>query len=197
VIDRTRMTKAYYFATFGKTSCSERDRKLLLIDRPADGVEILKNESDYTRRTAAIFDFEHEHPEGMVWSRDTVYGGKPALRMNEKHPFSPAFEMAFRNITAKDHAWLRAEAEVFPVKKIEENKAWLVITFQHKGENYHYQATSISDAKFEMKPDQWNRMTIDYLTPEVRSKDDSVKIYFWLQGKNPVLIDNLKIQIFD
>ena len=197
VIDRTRMTKAYYFATFGETSVTEDERKLLLIDRPSDAVEILKNESDYTRRIAKVFDFEKMQNQEVALSPDTVFAGKFSLRMDEKHPFSPAFDMAFRDITTKDHAWIRAEVKVFPVNEIEQDKAWLVITFQHKGENYHYQATSIGDTKFNMKPNQWNSMSVDYLTPEVRSKDDVNKIYFWLQGKNPVLIDNLKIDIFE
>jgi hypothetical protein len=68
VIDQTRMTKAYYFAIFGKTSTSEADHKLLLIERPTDGIEILKNESDYTRRTAAVFDFENSSEQGLLLS---------------------------------------------------------------------------------------------------------------------------------
>jgi hypothetical protein len=105
--------------------------------------------------------------------------------------------MPFREITKKDHAWLRVEVMVFLTAKPDENSASQVITFQHNGENYHYRAKSISLKEFEMKPGSWNKMQMDYLTPEVRSKDDSVKIYFWLQGKNPVIIDDLKIEIFD
>ncbi len=197
VIDRTRMTKAYYFATFGKTSFSEEDRKLLLVDRPTDALEVMKNESDYYRRTAAIFDFENELSGGMKKNSDTVYEGNFSLYLDQQHPYSSAFEIPFREITGKDHAWIRAELMVFPVSIPGENSASLVVTFQHKGEIYNYRATSISLKEFDMKPGKWNKMHMDYLTPEVRSKDDSVKIYFWLQGKEPVLIDNMKIDIFD
>jgi hypothetical protein len=117
--------------------------------------------------------------------------------MDAQHPFSPSFEMPFHEITKKDHAWIRAELMVFPTNVITENSASLVITFQHKGEVYNYRAASISLKQFEMKPGMWNKMQMDYLTPEIRSKEDSVKIYFWLQGKDPVLIDNMKIEIFD
>jgi hypothetical protein len=197
VIDSTRMTKKYYFAVFGKTLVTEADRKLLLIERPTDGIEILKNESDYTRRTATVFDFENSSDQGITLNKDTVFEGKFALRMDEAHPYSTTFEMPFNKITSKDHAWLRAEVMVFPVAPIDENSASLVITFQHKGENYGYRAKSISLKEYAMKTGTWNKMSMDYLTPEVRSTDDSVKIYFWLQGKNPVLIDNLKIDIFE
>ncbi len=197
VIDRTRMTKAYYFATFGKTSYTEEDRKLLLVDRPTDALEVLKNESDYQRRTAAIFDFENALPVGMIKNSDTVFEGNFSLHLDQQHPFSPAFEMPFREITGKDHAWIRAELMVFPTSIPDENSASLVVTFQHKGEIYNYRAASISLKEFEMKPGKWNKMHMDYLTPEVRSEDDSVKIYFWLQGKEPVFIDNMKIDIFE
>lgn len=197
VIERTRMTKAYYFAIFGKTSFTESDRKLLLIERPTDADEVLKDETAYTRRTAVFFDFEQTQDQGMTLSKDTVSGGKFSLRLDESHPFSPAMEMPYSQITAKDHAWLRAEVEVYPVSDVQENMASLVITFQHKGEPYNYRATSISLKKYEMKPGQWNTMRVDYLTPEVRSKYDTVKTYFWLQGKKPVYIDNLKVEIFE
>jgi hypothetical protein len=196
VIDRTRMTKAYYFAVFGKTSYTEADCKLLLIERPTDAMEELKNEADYRKRDAFLLDFEHTEL-GKALSVDTVFEGKFSLRMNEQLPFSPAYEIPFTEITSKDHAWLRANVNVFPVQEVTENMASLVITFQHKGELYNYRATSIALEKFKMKPGRWNTMRMDYLTPEVRSKDDSVKVYFWLQGKTPVYIDNLRITIFD
>ncbi len=196
VIDRTRMTRAYYLATFGKTEVTGDERKLLLIERPTDAVEILKNELDYSRLTVAVFDFEQPAAQGEILSRDTVFEGKYALRMDELHPYSPAFEMPFSQMTGKDHAWIRAEVKVFPIKEVSDNMAALVITFQHKGEVYNYRACSISSKSFGMKPLQWNTMRMDYLTPEVRSKDDQVKVYFWLQGKTPVYIDNLKIDIF-
>jgi len=196
IIDRTRMTREYYFAVFGKTTYSNADRKLLLVDRPADVVEELKNEADYKQRTAAIFDFENNQDQGILTNKDTVFEGKYSLRLDENHPFSPAFEMPFSEITNKDHAWLRAEVQVFPVTEIKDNMASLVITFQHKGEAYNYRAASISLASYSMKPGQWNKMRMDYLTPEVRSKDDTAKIYFWLQGKTPIFIDNLTVDIF-
>jgi hypothetical protein len=197
IVDRTRMTKAYYFATFGKTYCTEADRKLLLIDRPTDALEMLKNESDYSRREAALLDFEDKLPGGMNQNGDTVFEGLYSLRLDQQHPFSPSFEMPYNKITSKDHAWLRAEVMVFPTAAVGENSASLVITFQRRGEVYNYRAAGISLKEYSMKPGKWNKMQMDYLTPEVRSENDSVKIYFWLQGKDPVYIDKLQIEIFD
>ena len=195
ILDRTRMTKAYYFATFGKTSFTEADRKLLLIERPTDAVDVFQNESDYKKRDAAYFDFE-KTPEGMILSTDTVFAGKSSLRMDGQHPFSSAFEMPFSELTSKDHAWIRAEVMVFPTV-VAENTASLVITFQHKGENYNYRSLSISAGDLKMKPNEWNLMKMDYLTPEVRSQDDHIKAYFWVEGTAPVFIDDMKFKVYE
>ncbi len=197
ILDRTRMTRQYYFATFGKTTVTESDRKLLLIERSTDGEQLLKNEQDCTKRTAWNMDFENPAVSNLTLSKDTVFEGKYSLRMDAQHPFSPAFSLPFNQITAKDHAWLRAELQVFPAKEVEDNMASLVITFQHNGQPYCYQAASIALSKFEIKAGQWNPMRMDYLTPEVRSEKDSVNVYFWLQGKVPVYIDKFKIDVFD
>jgi hypothetical protein len=196
IIDRTRMTKAYYFATFGKTSFTEADRKLLLIERPTDAVDAFQNESDYKKSDAAYFDFE-KTPEGdMMLSTDTVFAGKSSLRMDSQRPFSTAFEMPFSELTSKDHAWIRAEVRVFPTV-VAENTASLVITFQHKGENYNYRSLSISAGELKMKSNEWNLMKMDYLTPEVRSKDDHIKAYFWVEGTAPVFIDDMKFMVYE
>jgi hypothetical protein len=195
LIDRTRMTRAYYFAIFGKTSVSDAERKLLLVERPNDEVEILRNETDYARRTALFLDFENNATDPFL--SDTASSGKKSARLSLSHPFSAGFEMPYRLITPKDHAWLRTSVMVYPTDTVKDGMASLVMTFQHQGVPYHYRALSISDTSFRMKAGQWNRMQLDYLTPEVRSVNDSIKVYFWLQGNKPVLIDDLKIEIFD
>jgi len=197
VIDRTRMTREYYFATFAKTHVTEADRKLLLIERPTEALARLKNEADYQKRTAAFFDFEKQSDENQVYSTDTVHSGKSALRMDREHQFSPGFEAGFAELTTRDHAWLRAGLWVFPLREVTANTASLVITFEHNGENYNYCASGIEFPEYQVKAGQWNYISLDYLTPEVRSIHDKVKVYFWLQGSNPVLIDDFKIEIFN
>jgi len=196
IIDRTRMTKAYYFATFAKTSFTDADRNLLLVERPTDAVDVLKDETGYIKQEAARINFENEQEDNIRLSKDTVFEGRYSLRLDQMHPFSPAFEMSFSELTKKDHAWIKAEVMVFPTE-VENTRAWLVITFQHKGENYNYRAKSISADDILMKPNTWNRLQMDYLTPEVRSKNDHVKAYFWLEGGDPVYIDNLKFDIYN
>jgi len=196
VIDRTRMTKAYYFATFGKTSASDEDRQLLLVERPTEAYANLKNESSYTKRLLAFYNFEDTTNTGLSFSNDTVYSGKTALKMDSIHPFSPGFESAFSQLTSKDHAWIRAGVWVYTKDSITPNMASIVITFEHNGESYNYSALGIDSPDKKVKPGEWTYISMDYLTPEVRSIHDKIKVYFWLQGRKPVWIDDLKVEVF-
>lgn len=197
VIDRTRMTKAFYFAIFAKTRASGFDKKLLLIERPTESFTKLKNESDYHKRTALFIDFEGKTSDNLSLCTDTVYSGKHALRMNSNNSFSPGYEAEFAELTTRDHAWMRAGVWVFPLKEVTENTASLVITFEHNGESYGYNAWGIGQPENHVQARNWNFISFDYLTPEVRSVHDKVKVYFWLQSKDTILIDDLKVEIFD
>lgn len=197
IIDGTRMSKAYYFAVFAKTHATEVDQKLLLVERSIEAFEKLENESEYTGKIATLFDFEGQKFKKLNISTDTVHSGKAALRMNAQYPYSPAYEASFEALTSHDHAWIRASVWVYPLQDVASGMASLVITFEHKGELYGYRAIGIDRSDFHIKTAEWNYISMDYLTPEVRSTSDKVKVYFWLQGDSPLLIDDLKIEVFE
>ena len=50
---------------------------------------------------------------------------------------------------------------------------------------------------FNIIPNKWTEIQLDYLTPELKNKNDIIKVYFWNIGSQPVLIDNFKITIFE
>lgn len=189
IIDRTRMSRAYYCAVFGKTYATDTDRKLLLVERSTEQFQEFTNEKDYNKRLLARFDFEGNNNQDRPLSLDTVHSGKAALRMDAQHQYSPGFETTFKQLTTKDHAWLRAGLWVYPLHDAEQGNAVLVITSEHNGESYEYKGVGIESEQFQVKKLQWNYISLDYLTPEVRSADDKIKVYFWLQGKKPMLID--------
>ena len=86
---------------------------------------------------------------------------------------------------------------VYPTVEPDISPASLVATFEHNGEPYKYKAEGIELAKYPVKAGKWNRIEFDYLTPEVRSKDDKLKVYFWLRGNQPVKVDDLKVEVWE
>jgi hypothetical protein len=198
IIHPDRMTAKYYFRVFGKTQLSPEDLKLLMVERSATDKEYLKNESDYFRKIVKVFDYEKPDDSYNAWLCDTIaHSGKYSLKLDSTYIYSPAFRRSFDELTAKEYAWLRLTVWVYPLFDPKENPSSLVASFEHKGGSYKYRALDIEKPPLQLEMGKWNKVTMDYMTPEVRSGKDEMLVYFWHRGKLPVLIDDLSIEQFE
>jgi hypothetical protein len=198
VIDGSRMTKEYFFATFFKRWASPEDMKLLLIERAHSDVEELGNEEEYSHKVLKLFDFEtplkgREH----FYDTLTVYEGLRSLRLDPTSPYSEGYATTFNDLTENYYAWIRASAWVYATDTLSMKQLRLVVQFDNEGKIYKYRSAVLSDEKFAARAGQWNKIHLDYITPEVVSKNDRLKVYLWYEGKEPVYVDNLKIELFD
>jgi hypothetical protein len=191
VLDGDRMTKDYYFAIFGKMHATAADKRLLLVQRSFEGPEKFNNENEYNSRLLKKMDFENSD------NRDSTlaYSGKYSFKLDSSVIYSPSVEAPYYELTQKDHAWVRVSAYIYPPEDIQANPFSLVIHFTHKG--YAYKYTTYDSEKMKLEPGKWNKISFDYLTPEVRRASDNLKVYFWMRGKEPVYIDDLQVDIFD
>lgn len=103
--------------------------------------------------------------------------------------FSETFTMPYSEITNKDHFYVEVDLETFVNN---DNQASLVICFEHKSKAYKYRTTDI-----ETQPKGWNKIQMLYLSPEIRDKNDLLKIYIWNRNQNQLLNKNLKIRIYE
>jgi hypothetical protein len=197
VLDSSRMTRPYYFRIFGKTKVSQEDRKLLLVDRSFTGTDTFTNEQDYHGRILRNLDFEMDGSDFATkhYITSFVHSGHSSLKMDSTVEFTPNIAAKFEDLTSKDHAWIRAIAYVYPVSELKGHPLFLVVTFLHKGANYHYRTLNISDLPLKMN--EWNRVTMDYMTPFPRSKRDDFSVYLWDPGKAEVFVDDLSVEVFE
>jgi len=198
VIDGSRMTREYYFATFFKLRASADDRKLLLIDRPDRGVEILPNEWEYNNRVLAYIRYNSPEP-GFEQHYDSVhvFEGPYSLRLDRTMQYSTDYTTTFQELTDNYYAWVRASAMVLVNDSASMEHLHIVVKFVHRGRIYKYRAAQLSEERFRAVPGKWTAFRIDYLTPEVVSKSDRMKVYLWYTGQEPVYINNLKVEVFD
>jgi len=192
ILDKTRMTREYYFAIFGRTTVSESDKKLLLVERGSVDV-IPENKEHLKYRLLVINDYEAITENGS----DTSYSGKRSCRLPPQAPYAAGTDLPYNQLTQQDYAWIRVSAMIYPLGPLAEPSASLVASFEHKGEPYKYTAESVGKEKYHVVPGQWNPVSLDFLTPEFRSRDDRLKVYFWLQGSSPMLIDDLKVEMWE
>ncbi len=191
IISLDRMTKDYYFRIFGKMHASDEDKKLLLVGRSFDGVEIFNNESEYNSRVIKKMDFENSEKRDST----VAYSGKYSFRLDSPDVNSPSIEYPYYKLTNKDHAWIRITAYVFPTCDVIDNPFSLVVHFNHK--EFPYKYTTYGSDKMKLELNKWNRITFDYLTPEVRSKEDKLKVHFFLSGKEDIFVDDIQIEVFE
>jgi len=194
LIDPYRMTRAYYFAIFGKTSVNAETRNLLAIDRPlTDGMKFTK-EADYNRRNIGFYNFEEADTNRIANYITDSLGGK-SFRLDSIVNFSPEIRTTYNGLTNKDHAWVRAGVDILIPYGYNEELPLLTITFERKEGAYGYRTYGIDTSVY--KPGQWGKIRIDYLTPNIRSGNDFFKCYVWHRGKTPIQIDNLKADVFE
>lgn len=183
ILSRERMTLPYYLAIFGRTEVSKSDKKLLLVERSTSTYQSFNNPEDYQSRILFKEAFNPpKYPEGV-------------FELNKDKRFSPGIDISFQELTSTDHAWVVGEVDIFIPENYEGKLPLLIATFQHKEKNYKYRSFSLSPKA--IKKGAWNSLSFSYLSPEVRSKKDRLKLYIWHQGNERVLVDNFKIRAYE
>lgn len=196
IIDIERMTKNYYWASFLKTSVTEEDRKLLEVDRSQETAGIPDNGKDYDHYVLKALTFDEEGTLIPKERLDTLsYEGSHSFRLDSTYTFSPGVEFVYSDVTEKDHIWLRITAYVYSNESIEANPASMIVTFMNRGKHVKYNALDL-DRK-GLQPGQWNKITMDYITPYIINPKGEIKTYLWHRGKQPLWIDNMVVEVFE
>lgn len=188
IIDKERMTRAYYLATFGKTSVPAGADQWLLVKRADNGVELFSDTSLYQSRRLYTNTFDDQPTD----STQCTTGG---FLLTADHPFSPGPDLTYRMITQSDHAWLKVSADITIPESDTGALPVLVITFHHNGKPYKY--TTARPTRKENPSATHYSYNADYLTPEVRSVTDNFKAYLWLRGQGKACVDNFTVTAYE
>ena len=196
VLHGHNMTKAYYWRVFLKNYFEPEDRELLLIERSFDGVDRFKNEEKFNHQIIYYNSFEQPvWPAGNYITHETT-AGQYSFYLDENIEYFSHYEKKISSITKEYYAWFRVSMNVFPLDLPQESKIKIVVCMTYKGQVYKYKTVDISDDINHIEPNKWYTISIDYLTPEYRTKHDYINVYIWNQGKNKAYIDELMIESF-
>jgi hypothetical protein len=120
--------------------------------------------------------------------------GRQSFRMNPRVTFSPGLWVRFGELKPRPGSWLRAEAYVWFSCLADEAKCSLVATCNRSGINYKYMSVPVEKEK--IKPNRWNRVSIEYKIPEPVGPEDVLQVYFWYRGQGEMLVDDIDIEIY-
>jgi hypothetical protein len=168
ILDGTRMTKAYYWATFLKKSAT--DKKLLLLSRSYNGYDahFLNNPEDYKSKF-------------LLTQKEIETEGSPEF-MNTVH-------IPYKQLTKKDHCYVRFRMDYRIVG--DKDTYWATMMNRENGEYgyFYYQLNKQSD--------EWQKFDTLYLTPEIRSVEDYLKFFIWNPNLQSFEAKNLRIDILE
>ena len=197
IIDKERMTKEYYWAVFLKTSVNEKDRELLEVERTNIPPKNLEDGTKFVKRPLEHLDFSTMPEEWQRRYLDTSIYLSPAysLKMDSAMPYAATYETRYSNLTVKDYAWVKVIASIYIFDETDREKAMIVTSFKHKGKLYNYKGSVIQPDS--LKVNQWNKVVAYYMTPIVKSTDDSLQVYAWYNGKNQIRLDDFSVEVFE
>ncbi|MDX1652243.1 MAG: hypothetical protein R3277_07115 [Brumimicrobium sp.] len=189
VIPGDRMTKAYYFATFGSLVPNDSlKNELLLIDRNHIEDVDFTDSSKYSKSLLYHNTFSKE--PGAVAHPDET--GKYAFKLSKDTIYTPPFKIAYKDLTDRDHAFIRIRAKVFKTGEDPENPTLLTASFDYNGAVYKWENISLE----AVPAGKWSEIELIYLTPEVRSLEDKLTVQFWHRQEHPIYVDEIKVEAF-
>lgn len=182
ILPKDRVTKAYYKAIFGRTRVPPGADTLLLVERGTSAAGHFTDTARYTEHELCHFAFNDRPDSSFLFTPD--------------QPWTPGPDVPFDSLTHKDHAWLRATARLWVGDSLPpQAPPVLVMTFHHNGETYQYRT-----AQWQVPPgtrNAWLPLSMDYLTPEVRSPRDNLKVYLWNEHGGPWRVDDLRVEVWE
>lgn len=187
ILDPYRTTKEYYGATFLSTKIPDNAEDLKLVARSADGINVLKNPGHYQKKLFLLEDMSSDELRGNMTENSNDF-----YRIADQE-FFPILELPYREITSQDHFWIKVTMDICFPDSVNSSFPCLVTTMERKGGSYNYYAPELTN---DWSPGKWQTVNSWYLSPEIRNTKDVFKCYIWKRSKEPVDIDNLKVEIY-
>ncbi len=187
IISGTRMTRECYFRVFGKTHAYEADKKLLLVSRHEWPIEHVPDEGEYTKYRIHYNQFSNSST--LTGSIDNY------LQLDTTKRFTEAYRIKYKDLTKNNHAYIRSTVHIYIPGDHQGELPLLVTSFENRRGLYKYCTRGIN--MDSIKYEAWNTITMDYLTPEIRSKNDELGVYVWYRGSEYVKVRDLEIDLFD
>lgn len=177
ILHPSRMTAEYYFTVFGETSIPGRSDTLLLVDRNFNTRNSFRESERYT----------------MVLDTTIISEDPTFLHADER--FSDLFKLPFNKITEKDHLWIVLDIAAIPSDSTDVHNIHLVSHMNRKGRHYAYQGVP---AKLDdLDSNGIAKMTLNYLTPELRAKKDRVKAYVFYGGNDTCIVTKFRARAYE
>jgi hypothetical protein len=170
------MTKNYYWSVFGQTTLPSTQQRALLLDDP---YFMQLNQTIDTTRFSLCYTQSVELNNFYV---------------NDSQPYAPALDINPAEVSTTLHFWMEVTWELEPPKSLEG------IIFSacvlHKKQAYQWVGYTVDDDFVQWNPEA-SELTYRYVTPNIRHKQDRIRLGFWSTNKNTLEAKRVTIRAFE
>jgi hypothetical protein len=152
-----------------------------------------------------IFYIFNGFEEKNTWNKDTsiittenVWKGNCAIKLGAKDEYGPAYANRIFMMTEKPFKRVKVSLWAYATGVFKD--AQIVATLNLKDdENQVYENYFWLSSKFEYFIDKgrWGQVFFSFNLPELRSRNDELKIYVWNPDKQPLYIDNFELKALE
>ncbi len=190
IIHPFRTTKDSYMAVFLKTSITKQQQELFSIERDFSGKMVFKNKSQYKSQLLVSHDFENDNLSDKHILKDL---SNHYFHIDNSEEFALTTRIKYSELTDRDYVWIVIKYK-YRQSDDSNNHPFLVVSMHREKGNYSYYAF---DVKQDSLRNNWYENEFQYLTPNIRDKEDQLLIYFWNRDKNSFDIDDYEINVFE
>ncbi len=190
IIDASRMTEKYYWKVFLDLSPEPGADKYLLVNRSTTTIEdISAFQTDY-----------YCYSSQYLIDQNGAFKGYPELKSGHFSTVLPGqvsakYEMAFSDLSTKDHAWIIVTGKVHSSANLL-NQTTVTSTFAHKNKAYKYRVQGL-DSYITKEEKDFKEFSIMYLTPEIRSESDPFQFYMINNSEQDTLtLFDVKVDVY-
>jgi len=143
--------------------------------------------------------------ERQTWDKDTsiltkekVWKGKYAIKLDARDEYGPAYTSRISRMT--DKPFKRVQVSLWAYATGIFKDAQIVATLSFKDDdNQIYEKYFWLSSKFSyfINKNKWGQVFFSFNLPELRSRNDELKIYVWNPDKDPLYIDNFELKLFE
>jgi hypothetical protein len=195
IILSSEMNADNYSRVFGRTHVSDIEKQQMAGVDP-DPDLVLKDEKRFSRTTLAFYNFEEPNsPYKNNLRKVPSKNGMMAFTLDGTSQFSPTLDIQYGDFRKRPRVGMRITASVFAEDAPALSDVNLVITSNHKGDNYLYKRLNLGDLK--LKPGIWNTVSLYYLIPADPPPEDKLGACVWYTGNSRVYVDDIKFEAFE
>lgn len=194
IIDSSRMTKEYYWATFFDTKPSEEKKRLL---DPHREINYIPEHENLNR-----FLIYKESFSTMNKSEDSLNGNafktEGSLTLTKEKPYSTAFSFPYNKYCDTSYAYFVARIRYRSNYPAQKNPFGIVAQAKDSksGKIYKYRYKGVEHIDWFEKG-SWSSMDLLFIPPYLRNENDSLFFFLHLIGDQPVEVDQFYVEILD